>query len=559
MALRELMLTLGIEVDKKGEQDALSATQKIRAAAGAAAVAFGAMKAKEFVKNTVEEIRGLGDELDKTSLQIGVSTDALQELRHVAGLAGVGALEMTDALAKLQKNAYEAATGNKTLAEDFAQLGVSVTDAAGNVKSGEQLLAEMADGMTRLDNDTAKVGLSMNLLGRSGKRLLPLLNQGSQAINEQREEARLLGGVFDKELIASTVQLTDDQARLQMATRGLKAIVAKEFLPAIIESTQELILLAKAVQGPLSRAFLFFRRIGRGFGQMTKFLEERLGTFGTALDITIKGLGLLGVAFLLIGKQATIAGIKVAAAWLIANAPIILMIALLAAIGTAIFLLIEDFVAMGEGAESVTGTIVQGFLDLVDELGGVGAAILSIFTTAFTYWLPGVSQAISDVISWFGGLFDWLVGQLTFIGSFWSETFTSAWDGLKSILDTARDYWSGIFEGMWNVVQDIINRVTGAFDGIKNTLGGVASFFGFGGQGQPGNPAGVTTASAAAPTQPGVSMVNQPSTAVDVQVDASGAADAKEVGAEVARQVDLALQRRDRQTSQAYREALAGG
>jgi hypothetical protein len=52
------------------------------------------------------------------------------------------------------------------------------------------------------------------------------------------------------------------------------------------------------------------------------------------------------------------------------------------------------------------------------------------------------------------------------------------------------------------------------------------------------------------------SIVNQPKTDIQVEVNATGRDSPDDVGDAVAREVDAALQRRDRQTMQAFTEAL---
>jgi hypothetical protein len=291
MALREMLLKLGVDVDKKSEQQALSGLDKIKAAAKLVAAAFAAIKSAQVFLAVTDEIRGLADEIDKTSQQLGLSAQALEEFRHAANLSGVAGREMSDTLSKLQKNAFEASTGNKTLAEDFERLGVNVMDANGQVKSAEILVAEMADGFAGLDNETEKVGLSLNLMGRAGRKLLPLLNAGSEGIAEMRQEARDLGGVFGDELIAKSVQLTDDQARLEFAMRGLKAVIATELMPGIIEVTQRMIQFAVSMRGPLSTAIRFVRRIIDGFTQAAVWLSDKWGIVGEML------VGLTGTWF----------------------------------------------------------------------------------------------------------------------------------------------------------------------------------------------------------------------------------------------------------------------
>jgi hypothetical protein len=571
MALREMLLKLGVDVDKKSEQQALSGLDKIKAAAKLVAAAFAAIKSAQVFLAVTDEIRGLADEIDKTSQQLGLSAQALEEFRHAANLSGVAGREMSDTLSKLQKNAFEASTGNKTLAEDFERLGVNVMDANGQVKSAEILVAEMADGFAGLDNETEKVGLSLNLMGRAGRKLLPLLNAGSKGIAEMRQEARDLGGVFGDELIAKSVQLTDDQARLEFAIRGLKASIATELMPTIIETTQRMIDFAKSMRGPLSTAIRFVRRIIDGFTQAAVWLSDKWGIVGEML-VGLTGIATtLGLTFLLVGKNAFIAAAKTAAAWVIAQAPLFLTIALLGIIIASILLVIEDLQAMGEGAESVSGTIAQGFLDSIDELGSWSEAVKDIFATTFEFWL-GVSRetfhqiaavieeavgtllapveaTIGMIINLFGSLITFFsdvftVGVTTAFSNLWDNLRGMAQDLVDDVMSFFKPLFTFIGKGI-SVVADIVGIDTGAATVTRTAAAGT-------------NVAGVSPLAAVAPVAgaaPGASVVNNPQTDIKIDVDARGREGSGEVGQDIARAVDEVIQRRDRQTLQAYLQA----
>lgn len=586
MALREMLLKLGVDVDKKSEQQALSGLDKIKAAAKLVAGAFVAIKSAQAFLAVTDEIRGLADEIDKTSQQLGLSAQALEEFRHAANLSGVGAREMSDTLGKLQKNAFEAATGNKTLAEDFARLGVNVKDANGEVKSAEILIAEMADGFAGLDNETEKVGLSLGLMGRAGRKLLPLLNAGSEGIADMRQEARDLGGVFGDELIAKSVQLTDDQARLEFAMRGLKATIAAELMPGIIEVTQSMIRFAVSMRGPLSTAVRFVQRVIRGFANAAGWLHDKLGLVGdTILGLTVLATA-LGATFVLVGKEAFIAGAKTAWAWIVAQAPLLLFIALLGITIATILLVVEDLQAMSEGAESVSGTLKKGFLDSIDALGSWSEAVKDIFATTFEFWL-GVSretfhqivtvveEAIGTLLAPVEATIGMIINLFGSLITFFSDVFTigvttafsNLWDNLigmvQDLVDDVMSFFKPLFtfigKGI-SVVADIVGiereggtetpgigeRVAEAATAVTRTAASGANIAGI-------SPAAIV--SPAAGTAPGTSVVNSPQTDIKIDVDARGREDSGEVGQDIARAVDEVIQRRDRQTLQAYLQA----
>ena len=375
MALRELLLSLGVGVDANGVKNADAALGKLKKAAIVTAAAFAAIKAVKGIGSLVDGVRGLGDEIDKTSQQLGLGVEELQEWRFAAGLAGVGGEEMSNSLGRLQKNAFEASKGNKTLAEDFKRLGVNVKDADGNLKNADTLLTEMSDGFQGLDNDSEKVALSLNLMGRTGRKLLPLFKDGSVGIKKMREEAQSLGGVMDQDLINATVKLTDDQFRAQQAWQGVKNDIAGAVIPIFIKWSNAMVSVAKAVRGPLKGAIQVIRTIVEAFTGTMEVLNETFSGLGTAFSALIPILGALGIAMTIFGRKAVVAALRTAAGWALAALPFLLIAALIG----LVFLALEDVIVFMKGGDSLIGRFIMGFRKWIKQMGGVGAAIGRIF------------------------------------------------------------------------------------------------------------------------------------------------------------------------------------
>jgi phage-related protein len=248
-----------------------------------------------------------------------------------------------------------------------------------------------------------------------------------------------------------------------------------------------------------------------------------------------------------------------------------LTIALLGIIIASILLVIEDLQAMGEGAESVSGTIAQGFLDSIDALGSWGEAVKDIFATTFEFWL-GVSRetfqqiaavieeavgtllapveaTIGMIINLFGSLITFFsdvftVGVTTAFSNLWDNLRGMAQDLVDDVMSFFKPLFTFIGKGI-SVVADIVGIDTGAATVTRTATAGT-------------NVAGVSPLAAVAPAAgaaPGASVVNNPQTDIKIDVDARGREGSGEVGQDIARAVDEVIQRRDRQTLQAYLQA----
>lgn len=211
------------------------------------------------------------DRLDELSARLGISTEQLSAWGYAAKLSGTDLESLTGSIQKFSKTVASAADANSRQAELFASLGISVKDAAGNLRDVEDILPEVADRFKALDNETTETALAMELFGRSGAELLEFLNRGSDGLKELGDEAQRLGGIIDGDTARAAAEFKDEIDKLRVATNGYFTVVARELLPALTDGIRELRLfttqtenmnrtgmLLKGTFDALSKAFDFF-------------------------------------------------------------------------------------------------------------------------------------------------------------------------------------------------------------------------------------------------------------------------------------------------------------
>lgn len=187
------------------------------------------------IREFVDDIRAMGDEIGKTSKVIGISVENLQAWRFAAGQSGVAAEAFSMSLVRLQRNALEAQRGSVSMEEAFARLGVSVEDSNGQLRSAEEILLDMAEPLKNLQSDTERVAILNTIMGRSGARMGPLFLQGAEGIEALLAQFQELGGGLSQDVIDQSEELTDRYGELDVAILSLKSSIAFEILPALIE------------------------------------------------------------------------------------------------------------------------------------------------------------------------------------------------------------------------------------------------------------------------------------------------------------------------------------
>jgi hypothetical protein len=257
------------------EKSATRAVDKVKGAlAGlAAGVTVGALTA--FVKQSLDAT----DRLRDLAEQSGITVEQLSRLGFAAAQSGSDLPTLTAGLRALSKQAAEAARGSDSAAAAFAALGVSVTDSTGAIKSADALLVEIADAVSQYEDGVAKAAIAQQLFGKSGAELIPLLNSGSEGIAELTAKADRLGITVSTQTADAVSEFNDrlDALKAQAAQVGTKIGLA--FIPTLSRLVDAFSNSAggadalRAVSGSLAAALKVVATVG--FGVVTVF--ERLG------------------------------------------------------------------------------------------------------------------------------------------------------------------------------------------------------------------------------------------------------------------------------------------
>ena len=174
------------------------------------------------------------DEFAKMSQKVGVSVETLSGLSFAANLAGTDIGTVEKGLGLLSRNLDDTAQGTGEAKESFKFLGISAVDMHGKLRSTDSVLFEMADKFKAMPDGTKKTALAMDILEKSGKDLIPLLNAGSEGLGEMLAEADSLGIVLSTQTAQSAEAFNDSLERLKTSFQGvLNAIIESGFLDTL--------------------------------------------------------------------------------------------------------------------------------------------------------------------------------------------------------------------------------------------------------------------------------------------------------------------------------------
>ena len=195
--------------------------------------ALGAAVTAAFTGASLKSVIDLADQMDDLAEKTGIATKELSALRYAGEVVGTPLDALSTGLRKLSINMAAAAGGSKEQAAAFNALGVSYQNGEGKLRSSSAVIGDLATKFAGFKDGPEKAALAVELFGKAGADLIPLLNQGATGIESLREEGERLGAVFGGELSRAAADFNDNLKRIGMAAEGSKLAIAAELLPTI--------------------------------------------------------------------------------------------------------------------------------------------------------------------------------------------------------------------------------------------------------------------------------------------------------------------------------------
>lgn len=339
----------------------------------AAAVVTAIVKIEEALIDITQEQAEYAKQVQANAQIVGMSAEEYQELDYVLKTVGYSADEAQGDLSMLAEKAMDAAAGTGEGAELFDKLGVSVTDTSGKMKSQAEIFDLTVEALRSMGDETERNAIASALLGTTGEKLIPILNEESGAIDELKERAKELGAVMSDETLASLNNLNEKSLEFDASLQGLKNVIAEEMAPALttlMEAGTEAIV---ALQSALEESGV-------------------VEIFGALLEV-VSALGpLFESLFSLLGSSAkdNISG----------------LVYLLKALADVLTVITSAIAALIEGVKQLLSLITSGEADFENFLRYIGN-ITSIFGgggSAVSYLSGSIGRNAAGTNYWRGGL-----------------------------------------------------------------------------------------------------------------------------------------------------------
>lgn len=177
------------------------------------------------------------ERVGKLAKQLGFATEELSALRYAAEVGDASFEQLAQSITYFERKTAEGAAQTQRLMREL-RIDSRATPTA--------QFYQLADAIASIRDPGTRAAVTMELMGRSGRDLIPFMSEGSAAIRDLTEEARTFGKTYDDEFAKAADDFGDDLTRLKEAATGSALSIAKELLPAIKPLVHDLTEWAKA-------------------------------------------------------------------------------------------------------------------------------------------------------------------------------------------------------------------------------------------------------------------------------------------------------------------------
>lgn len=202
------------------------------AAVGTAGLAVAGAAAAGAVAS-VFKFAAAGDQLDKMSSRTGATSEALSQLGFAAEQSGTDLATVERSMQAMSRQMLQAERGSAEITKTLDELGLSVGNLSG--LSPDQQMEVFADALSRVEDPGRKAALAMQIFGKSGTQMLPLLNGGAEGIRGLREEADQLGLTISTDQAKAAADFTDAWNRIKRAVGAAFIQVGAKLAPVMTD------------------------------------------------------------------------------------------------------------------------------------------------------------------------------------------------------------------------------------------------------------------------------------------------------------------------------------
>lgn len=427
---------------------------KVGKAFGTALAALGtaAVGAASALAGLTVSASNYADDILTTSANTHIATDDLQKYSYALNFIDGDLNTLTGTMKKNTQIMSKARDGNKTYTAAYEKLGISITDTNGELRNGQDVYWEVIDALGKIENETERDALAMQLLGKSGTELNTIIDAGSEAFKDLGNEAEAMGYVMSDEAVSALGSFNDKLQQLKAGMTGLKnsaALIALPFLDDLASKGVPILAeFSKGIQEANGDVSKMGDVIGQGLADVVNLIVEKLPEF-VEMGVTLVSSLIEGI----VQNAPTIASAAVQIVETLVNGIATLLPML---IEGAAQLIVGLATGLGQSLPTLIPTIVEVVLQIVQTL------------------IDNIPMLIDAALQLITGLAQGVINAIPVLVAALPQLITSLIDGLLSaipqIIQAGIDLLVSLVAALPEIITAIVEAIPQIINGIVTAL-----------------------------------------------------------------------------------------
>jgi hypothetical protein len=399
-------------------------------ALGALVPAAGIAGLTALAKGSIDAADNLNDLRQRT----GVSVENLSKFGAAAEDAGSSIDEVAKSMGRLSKGIVDPTSKTN---EALKSIGINSRDAAGNVRGVDAIMLDLADKFAKMPDGAQKTALAMELFGRSGANLIPMLNGGREALSQYQ-------ATISSDMASAADQFNDSLNAIARNLAGPFNQAVTALLPTLTQVAQGI---AAGIQWfsnlpqPIQNAALVIGALGAAFIALAP-----------AISLGISLLGAIGPALAAIAPMVSTLLPILAAVF---SGPVG-WVALLVAAGAAVYVFRDQISAAFQAVGKIISDVAAGFKAVfIDPVAAGLRALVEFINNTF---VRPIQDSFTKLVEGVGRIFDAIKDAIT-------APFKAAFETVRGIVN---QILRAIGQAVGSVVQSINNVISGANGALAN-------------------------------------------------------------------------------------------
>ena len=469
----------------------------------------------------------MADDLNTLSKQTGISTHDLQMYAAMADLVDVPVETLAKSQSRLKKSMLGASEGGSQL-KYFEQLGISVTDANGNLRDSNDVFQETIKALGQMENETQRDAIAMAIFGKSANELNPLIEDagatyekvatimaehGLEPVSqEELDKANEFNDAIDtiKLVFLQAVQIVGTKIAGYLVPLMEKVVdVAANIAEKIAGLDGGVLAKIMGISGALAGLSPILIAVGKGmqlFGGHLKDISEfatKIPMLGKAfalltnpVTLVVAALAGLGLAINEVGFDNFVTTAQNAITSFAEQLPGIIntivskIVELVPVIFDGIVTAVQAIVALlptliptiVQGGITLFNGLVQAVTQIIPVLIQAVVSLIQTLVAALPTIIPTLLQGAIDLFMAFVQAIPVIVPQLI---SAVGQLIVALVQALPGLFTTLLTTVVGLFRGMWKSITGVFagvgqwfqQKFSEAWKNVQNVFSGVGSFF----------------------------------------------------------------------------------